>query len=76
LDFITDTTVLKQGKFSPGTKIPIINPKNKPKKFVKMLGLMLAWNYKNDIIKNEKIFLKKGGKFLIPIPHPKIVMEK
>jgi len=59
LDFITDTTVLKQGKFTPGTKIPIINPKNKPKKFRKMLGLMLAWNYKNDIIKNEKIFLKK-----------------
>tara|TARA_B100001146_G_C16177095_1_gene432877 strand:- start:326 stop:1561 length:1236 start_codon:yes stop_codon:yes gene_type:complete len=73
LDFITDTTILKQGKFTPGTKIPIINPNKKPKKYSKMVGLMLAWNYKNDIIKNEKNFLSKGGKFLIPIPKAEII---
>ena len=38
-----------------------------------MVGLMLAWNYKNDIIKNEKNFLSKGGKFLIPIPKAEII---
>ena len=73
LDFITDTTNLKQGKFTPGTKIPIINPNKKPKNYSKMVGLMLAWNYKNNIIENEKDFLKKGGKFLIPIPSGQII---
>ena len=73
LDFITDTTVLKQGKFTPGTKIPIINPKNRPKKDPMMVGLLLAWNYKNAIIENEKKYLKNGGKFLIPIPKPILI---
>ena len=73
LDFITDTTVLKQGKFTPGTKIKIINPKNRPKEYTKMVGLLLAWNYKDAIIQNEKEFLRKGGRFLIPIPKPKII---
>ena len=73
LDFITDTTLLKQGKFTPGTKIPIINPKNKPNTNSKMIGLLLAWNYKDTIIKKETNFLKSGGKFLIPIPKPRVV---
>ena len=52
--------------------IKIINPNNKPKKYKRMVGLLLAWNYKDAIIKNEKEFLKKGVRFLIPIPKPKI----
>ncbi len=73
LDFITDTTKMKQGKFTPGTKIKIINPKNRPKNNSKMIALLLAWNYKTAIMQNEKKFLKEGGKFLIPIPKPRIV---
>jgi len=74
LEFISDTTVFKQGKYTPRTKIKIINPDNLPKKN-KMIGLLLAWNYKNEIIKNEMKFLKNGGKFLIPIPNPRIISK-
>ena len=70
LDFVTDTTILKQGKLTPGTKIPIISPKDKPKNYKNMIALLLAWNYKDAIIKNEKNFIKNGGRFLIPIPKP------
>ena len=73
LDFIIDTTILKQGKFTPGTKIPIISPNKKPKRHFKIIGLMLAWNYKSSIIKNEKNFLKNGGRFLIPIPRVELI---
>ena len=73
LDFITDTTTLKQGKFTPGTKIPIINPKNRPKNNSNMIAFLLAWNYKDAIIKNEKNFAKNGGRFLIPIPKPVLI---
>ena len=75
LDFVTDTTKIKQGKFTPGTKIKIINPKNRPNKSSEMIALLLAWNYKTAIIKNEKKFLRNGGKFLIPIPKPRIVSK-
>ena len=75
LDFITDTTKIKQGKFTPGTKIKIIDPKKRPKNNSKMVALLLAWNYKSAIIKNERKFLRNGGKFLIPIPKPRIVSK-
>jgi len=75
LEFITDTTYLKQGKFTPGTRIKIIDPKNKPKNYSKMIGLLLAWNYKDSILKNEKKFMEKGGKFIIPIPKPRIIKK-
>jgi len=76
LEFITDTTHMKQGKFTPGTRIRIINPKNRSNKNSKMIGLLLAWNYKNSILENERKFLKNGGKFLIPIPMPKLVENR
>ena len=75
LDFVTDTTKLKQGKFTPGTKIKIVNPIQIMNKKKKMTGLLLAWNYKDDIIKNEIKFLKNGGKLLIPIPSPRLVKK-
>ena len=73
LDFITDTTKMKQGKYAPGSKIKIISPKIISKKGTGCIALLLAWNYKLAIIKKEKKFLEQGGKFLIPVPNPKLI---
>ena len=35
----------------------------------------MSWNIKNEIIKQEQKFLKSGGKFIIPFPKPKIIIE-
>ena len=35
--------------------------------------LILSWNIKDEIIKQESFFSKKGGKFIIPFPKPKIL---
>jgi SAM-dependent methyltransferase len=73
LDFIIDTTSLKQGLYTPGTHILILSPKIISKKGKNDIALMLAWNYSKDILKKEKKFRKRGGKFLIPIPKPRLV---
>ena len=67
LDYIVDTTPLKQGKYTPGMHIPIIPPKNLKNTDV---ALLLAWNYESEILLKEKMFRNNGGKFLIPVPNP------
>ena len=67
IEYITDTTPGKIGKFSPGMHIPIVSPepfkKNRPD-----LAILLAWNYENEIFKKEKKFREKGGKFITYVP--------
>jgi hypothetical protein len=70
LDFIIDTTPLKQGKYTPGTHIPIISPEKILERGKNDVALLLAWNYADSILKKEELFRKNGGKFLIPVPEP------
>jgi len=70
LDYIIDTTPIKQGKFTPGTHIPIFSPEKMSHKGNGDIALLLAWNYESQILDKEKNFRSKGGKFLIPIPVP------
>ena len=73
IDFLIDVTPLKQNKYTPGTHIPIKSSKIVSKLSKKHVGLLLAWNYKNEILIKEKQFRKNGGKFLLPIPKPTII---
>ncbi len=72
LDYITEKSTLKIGKFTPGMHIPIVSEDklldDKPD-----YGLILAWNFAEEIIKNNQEYRDKGGKFIIPIPKPKII---
>jgi hypothetical protein len=70
LDYIIDTTPLKQGKFTPGTHIPILSSEKISEKGNNDVGLLLAWNYEFEILEKEKSFRSRGGFFLIPIPVP------
>lgn len=73
INFIIDTTPLKQNLLTPGTHIPIKSPTKVIQKGAGDIFLLLAWNYKKDILKKEKRFRKRGGKFLIPLPNPRII---
>ncbi len=72
VDYVFDKSKLKQNLYTPGTNIKIIDPKYIKKGIVDYL-LILSWNLKKEIIKQEKGFLKKGGKFIIPFPTPQIL---
>ena len=72
IEYITDTTPGKQNLYLPGTHIPIVTP-DMIKKDTPDYIIILAWNYAETILKNEKWFRKQGGKFIIPLPYPTII---
>jgi len=60
--------------FTPGTQIRIKSPSDIKKTNIQYL-LLLSWNLKKEIIKQEKFFIQNGGKFIIPFPTPKIIKK-
>lgn len=72
LDYIVDDSPHKQGKYTPGKRIPVVSAKMlhaNPPDYL----LILAWNFAETIMKKNELFRKNGGKFIIPVPHPRIV---
>ena len=69
---VFDKSKLKKGKFTPSTNIKIKDPKEINSKKIDYL-LLLSWNIKEEILKQEKKFIKHGGKFIVPFPKPRIL---
>ena len=67
IDYVTDTTLNKQGKYTPGTHIKIISPELGMNNTVDY-AFLGAWNFKKEIFNKEKKFLKRGGKFITHVP--------
>ncbi|MCK4732682.1 MAG: methyltransferase domain-containing protein, partial [Methanophagales archaeon] len=72
LDYISDTTPFKQGRRTPGMHIPIY-PEEKFHKDPPNYSLLLAWNYADAILQKEQEYSQKEGKFILPIPKPKVI---
>ena len=72
LDFVTEKSTLKIGKYTPGMHIPVL-PDSELLKQKPDYALLLAWNFAEEIMNNLKDFKSAGGKFIIPIPKPRIV---
>ena len=75
IDYVTDTTLNKQGKYTPGTHIKIISPEQGMNDSVDF-AFLGAWNFKKEIFKKEKKFLKKGGGFITHVPHVTILKKE
>ena len=71
IDYIVDESPERQGRYTPGTHIPIVNPEKFRKDDVKY-ALLFAWSYQEQILRKERKFLKKGGKFILPLPKVRI----
>lgn len=72
LDYVVDRSPHKQGRFLPGTHIPIMSPE-KIKETKPDYVLILAWNLQNEV-KEQMSFIKEwGGQFLVPIPSLKVL---
>jgi hypothetical protein len=71
LEYTVDRSTYKQGKFTPGTRIPIFPPgriaETKPDYL-----FILPWNLKDEIVQQNAFIREWGGKFVVPIPQIQI----
>ncbi len=71
VDYVVDRSPYKQGKFLPGIRIPIYPPEYIRETRPDYL-LILPWNLKDEIIKNNAFLREWGGQFVVPIPEVKV----
>jgi SAM-dependent methyltransferase len=72
LDFVTEKSGLKIGRYTPGMHIPVTSDDVLLEQMPDY-ALLLAWNFAAEIMANLKVYRDRGGKFIIPIPKPTIV---
>jgi SAM-dependent methyltransferase len=72
IDFVCDAAASKQGKFMPGSHIPILSPaelaNHKPDWVV-----ILPWNIADEVIQQQQQVLSWGGKFIIAVPELRVL---
>jgi len=72
IEYAVDKNVHKQGKYMPGVRVRIDDP-------AKLMAdkpdyvMILPWNFRDEIIRQQQAFLAAGGRFVVPIPDLEIV---
>jgi len=72
IDFTVDRSPYKQGKFLPGTRIPIHHP-DRIRETKPDYVLILPWNFKDEIVEQMAFIRDWGGRFVVPIPEASIL---
>lgn len=67
LEFISDTTPIKQGRFSPGMHIPVRSHKEFQARYPDY-ALLFAWNHGAEITEKERAFCQAGGQWITYVP--------
>ncbi len=73
IDYTVDKNPYKQGCFLPGTHIPIYSPE-KIKETRPDYVIIMPWNIQDEIIKDMGFIKQWGGKFVVLIPEPRILL--
>jgi len=71
VEFISDTTPIKQGKFSPGAHIPV-RPHAEFARRPPDCALLFAWNHGEEVMAKERAFTAAGGKWITYVPRVEV----
>jgi SAM-dependent methyltransferase len=72
IEYVCDRSPHKQGHLMPGSNVPIVGPErlssDRPD-----YCLLLAWNLTDEIVAQQRDYLERGGRFIVPLPLPRIL---
>ena len=71
-EFATEKSTLKIGRSTPGAQIPVVSDEELMRQRPDY-ALLLAWNFAAEIMQNLREYALKGGRFILPIPTPRVV---
>ena len=72
IDFVADRNEHKHGRYMPGQHV-VIRPPEHMLEAKPDYTLLLAWNFKDEILGDMAEYREGGGKFIVPVPEPEIV---
>jgi SAM-dependent methyltransferase len=72
IDFVADLNPHKQGRWMPGARIPIVDPSVLLERQPDHV-LVLAWNYVDEVRRQQAEYERRGGRFIVPVPTPRVL---
>ncbi len=67
LSFVVDRSPLKQGRYMPGIGVPI-KPVESLLEEQPEAAVLLSWNFEREIARQQRVYLERGGRFIVPVP--------
>lgn len=71
IDYVVDRSTVKQGRYTPGTRLKICDPARLLEELPDYT-LLLTWNFADEILAQQAAYRQRGGRFIIPIPELKV----
>ncbi|RMD84190.1 MAG: class I SAM-dependent methyltransferase [Candidatus Dadabacteria bacterium] len=72
LEFVVDKNEMKVGRYTPGRHIPVLPVSVVLERQPDYL-LILPWNIAEEIMRQQSEYQRRGGRFILPIPEPRVV---